>query len=205
MKAIPKSHRIIYLLYLVVWIIAAIDPKYPEDWLLENVLVFTMVPLVIWLDIKYSFSFISMLFLLIFASAHSLGSHYTYAEMEYFNVITQWFGAERNHYDRLVHFLSGLLLFHPIYEMSMTVIPKVKIALLFTLSIIISIATLYELLEWVAVLVFNPELGMAFLGVQGDVWDAHKDTLLAIMGGLVNLLFYRHYEREMEFRGSRQI
>ncbi|MEA1953022.1 MAG: DUF2238 domain-containing protein [Campylobacterota bacterium] len=200
MHKIPKSHLILYMLYLVVWIIAAIDPKYPEDWLLENVLVFTMVPLVIWLDIKYRFSFISMVFFVIFASAHSLGSHYTYAEMEYFNAITEWFGAERNHYDRVVHLLSGLLLFHPIYEMSITIIPRVKIALLFTLTAIISIATLYEIIEWFAVLLFNPELGMAFLGIQGDVWDAHKDILLAIIGALANLPFYRYYVKVTEER-----
>lgn len=193
MKEIPKSHIILYTIYFIVWIIAAIEPKYPQDWLLENILVFTMVPLVIWLDTKYHFSFISILFLVIFASAHSLGSHYTYAEMEYFNAITQWFGAERNHYDRVVHFLSGLLLFHPIYEMSITIIPRVKIALFFTLMAIISIATTYELIEWFAVILFNPELGMAFLGTQGDIWDAHKDTLLAIIGALINLLFYGHY------------
>ncbi len=198
MKSLPYSHITIYILYLIVWAIAAIDPKYPDDWLLENILDFTMVPLVIWLDIKYNFSFISMVFLLIFASAHSLGSHYTYAEMEYFNIITEWFGAERNHYDRLVHFLSGLLLFHPIYEMSITVIPRVKIALLFTITAIISISTFYEIIEWVAVLLFSPELGMAFLGIQGDVWDAHKDTLQAIIGALLNLLFYQHYTRVME-------
>jgi putative membrane protein len=198
LKSLPKSHIIIYIIYLIVWSLAAIDPKYPDDWLLENVLVFAMTPLVIWLDIKFRFTTTSMIFLLIFASCHSLGSHYTYAEMEYFNTITQWFGFERNHYDRVVHFLFGLLLFHPIFELTTRMVSSVKITLFFTVTLIISIATIYEMIEWLAVLLFNPDLGMAFLGTQGDIWDAHKDTLGAIIGAILNLLFYRYYERLME-------
>jgi putative membrane protein len=118
--------------------------------------------------------------------------------MEYFNTITQWFGFERNHYDRVVHFLFGLLLFHPIFELTTRMISSVKVALLFTITLIISIATIYEMIEWLAVLLFNPDLGMAFLGTQGDIWDAHKDTLGAIIGAILNLLFYRYYERLME-------
>jgi len=81
----------------------AIDPKYRADWLLENVLIFIFFPFIIWMDRKHQFTFLTMVFLLLFASLHSLGSHYTYAEMEHFNVISQFFGFERNHFDRVVH------------------------------------------------------------------------------------------------------
>lgn len=190
----PRSHMLVYVLYLVIWIIMAIDPKYPEDWLLENVLIFIFVPFVIWMDKKYSYTLLSLIFLLIFASLHSLGSHYTYAEMEHFNVITQFFGFERNHFDRVVHFLFGLLTFRMLFEMLTPVTISVESALLFTFTLVVSISTLYELLEWLAVIVLKPELGMAFLGTQGDVWDAHKDTALAMEGALINIIFYQHYK-----------
>ena len=43
-------------------------------------------------------------------------------------------------------------------------------------------SVLYELVEWGAAAVFGGELGIAYLGAQGDAWDAQKDMLLALAG-----------------------
>lgn len=190
----PKSHKLVYSLYIVVWVIMAINPKYPQDWLLENVLIFIFFPFVLWMDKKHNYTLLSIIFLLIFTSLHSLGSHYTYAEMEHFNVITQFFGFERNHFDRLVHFLFGLLTFRILFEMIAEGTNTVKTALLFTFTMTVSISTVYEMLEWLAAVILHPDLGMAFLGTQGDVWDAHKDTALAMIGALTNIAFYKSYK-----------
>ena len=139
----PKSHKLIYAIYVIAWIIMAINPKHPQDWLLENVLVFFFFPFIIWMDKRHYYSLLSISLLLIFASLHSLGSHYTYAEMEHFNAITQFFGFERNHFDRLVHFLFGLLTFRMIFEMITPNVVTVKMTLLFTLTMILSISTFY--------------------------------------------------------------
>lgn len=191
----PKSHKVVFAIYIIIWGIMAIDPKYPQDWLLENVLVFIFFPFIVLMDKKYHYTLPSLVLLLIFASLHSLGSHYTYAEMEHFNVITHFFGFERNHFDRVVHFLFGLLAFRILFEMISASAVTAKTALLFTLTMVISISTFYEMLEWLAAVILHPELGMAFLGTQGDVWDAHKDTALAMTGALINLLFYQSYNR----------
>jgi putative membrane protein len=188
-----KSHKLLYAIYIVVWTIMAINPKYPQDWLLENVLIFLFFPFVIWMDKKHTYTLLSIILLLIFASLHSLGSHYTYAEMEHFNAVTHFFGFERNHFDRFVHFLFGLLVFRILFEMIASSTVSTKSALTFTLTMIISISTFYEMLEWLAAVILHPELGMAFLGTQGDVWDAHKDTALAMLGALINIAFYRSY------------
>jgi len=193
-----RSHKIIYGVYILVWIIMAINPKYPQDWLLENVLVFLIFPLIVWMDTKYKFTSTSLILLLIFASLHSLGAHYTYAEMKHFDMITHFFGFERNHFDRLVHFLFGLLTFRIIFEMLIPNILTVRSILLSTLTMIISISTLYEILEWLAAVVFHPELGIAFLGTQGDIWDAQKDTISAILGALINIGFYSHYRKLLQ-------
>ena len=191
----PVSHKLVYAVYSIVWIIMAIDPKYPNDWLLENVLVFLVFPFIILMDKKHHYSLLSIILLLVFASLHSLGSHYTYAEMEHFDVITQFFGFERNHFDRLIHFLFGLLLFRILFEMITAGITSVKTALLFTFTMIVSISALYEILEWFAVMIFNPDLGQAFLGTQGDIWDAQQDTLVASIGALINVIFYKSYRK----------
>ena len=202
----PKSHKLVYSIYVLVWIIMAINPKYPQDWLLENVLVFFIFPFIIWMDKKHHYTLLSIVLFFIFASLHSLGTHYTYAEMAHFDVVTQFFGFERNHFDRLVHFLFGLLLFRLLFEMVTPGIKSVKTALIFTVTMIISISTLYEMLEWLAAITFHPELGTAFVGTQGDVWDAQQDMLLAIIGALINLVFYKSYEKLLlEKRSSRSL
>ncbi|HEY9191140.1 MAG TPA: DUF2238 domain-containing protein [Sulfurovum sp.] len=190
----PKSHKLVFALYIIVWIIMAIDPKYPQDWLIENVLVFIFFPFILWMDKKHQYTLPSLVMLLVFASLHSLGSHYTYSEMEHFNAITQFFGFERNHFDRLVHFLFGLLVFRVLFEMILDVTTTARTALLFTFTVILSISSFYEMLEWWAAVILHPELGMAFLGTQGDVWDAHKDTALAMLGALINIAFYKNYK-----------
>jgi len=200
-----KSHKIVYAIYILVWAIMAINPKYPDDWLLENVLVFIFFPFVIWMDMKYKYHLLSIVLILIFASLHSLGSHYTYAEMEHFNGITELFGFERNHFDRLVHFFFGLLVFRILFEMITSGIESVKTALLFTFTMIVTISTLYEMLEWLAVIVLHPELGSAFLGTQGDVWDAHKDTSLAMLGAFFNMAFYTNYRSLLNKRNDRTL
>jgi len=191
----PKPHKMIYAVYILVWIIMAIHPRYRQDWLLENVLVFLIFPLIVWMDTKYKFTITGLILLLVFASLHSLGSHFTYAKMEYFDVITHFFGFERNHFDRVVHFLFGLLTFRIIFEMVSPTVLTPRTALLFSLTMIVSISALYEILEWFAAVVFHPELGIAFLGTQGDVWDSQKDSLAAMIGALINLGFHAHYKK----------
>ncbi|MCH9813538.1 MAG: DUF2238 domain-containing protein [Epsilonproteobacteria bacterium] len=186
----PQSHKIVYAIYLFCWLLLAIAPQYRDDWLLENLLVFLLLPLVLWFDRRYGFTLFALVLLLIFSLLHAIGAHYTYAEMRHFDTITAFFGFERNHFDRVVHFLYGLLLYRPILEMVTVVIGKSRTALFFTFSLIISVAALYEILEWLAAAILHPELGVAFLGTQGDIWDAQKDTLVAIIGGFINLIYF---------------
>ena len=97
---------------------------------------------------------------------------------------------DRNHYDRLVHFAFGLLLVYPAYEL---VLRRAKArhgwALVLAASTIVGMSGFFEVLEsWVAQMV-SPELGTAYLGTQGDEWDAQKDTTMAIIGALISLGF----------------
>jgi putative membrane protein len=100
-----------------------------------------------------------------------------------FNSIVGW---DRNHFDRVVHFLWGLLLVYPAREVFLRVADaKGFWAYLFPVLLVMSTSLLFELIEWGAVLVFGGDLGMAYLGTQGDVWDSHKDSLLATTGALI--------------------
>lgn len=194
MNTLPKSHKILYLVYFFIWCLLAIDPLYRDDWFLENILNLIVFPLIIYLDKKLRFSTISLIMLFIFGVLHTIGSHFTYAQMAYFDYITQLFGFERNHYDRLVHFLFGLLCFKPLLEIVQNYIVSKKSALLFTLTIIISLASIYEIVEWIVAQTLYPELGIAFLGIQGDVWDAQKDIFVAILGAVISYSYFLQKE-----------
>jgi len=170
---------------------------YRFDWLLENMIVFLAVPLLLMMYRHLPLSKISYSLIFIFLCLHEVGSHYTYAEVPY----DQWFetltgtgfnervGWERNHYDRLIHLFYGLLITYPVREIVLRVSRVRRFsAYLLPLLVVISTSTIFELLEWAAVIVFGGDLGIAYLGTQGDVWDAQKDMLLAAIGGLIATL-----------------
>ena len=180
--------------FLLVWVALAIDPNYRQDWLLENLLVFIAVPLLVWMHRRRPFSPGTCIALFVFFVLHEVGAHYTYAEVP----VEAWsqaalglspsevLGLERNHYDRVVHFLYGLLVTPAALELMdarVRTTPWWRWMLLVTF--VSSHSLLYELVEWAAALVFGGELQMAYLGTQGDVWDAQKDMALALLGSLI--------------------
>jgi putative membrane protein len=128
--------------------------------------------------------------LFIFFVLHGIGAHYTYSEMPWFSPITQFFGFERNHYDRLIHFLFGFLLFLPFYELFLSFQKSKRNTLLLTLAFLFAVSGMYEVIEWIATEVTHSELGTAFLGMQGDPWDSQKDMLLCYVGSSLAFLFW---------------
>lgn len=58
-----------------------------------------------------------------------------------------------------------------------------------SVSLVFSFAAFWELLEWWVTLLVASDVGQAFLGSQGDVWDAQWDMLLALLGASASLLF----------------
>lgn len=177
--------------------LSAWNARMPDVWLLENVVLLVVAPFVYlaWRDGSLSRN--SILLLLAFLCLHELGTHYTYSHVPY----DQWFrqlagetlseqwGWQRNHYDRAVHFAFGLLATCPIREV---LIHRTGLAggwsFVLPFTLIMTMSTGYELIEWGAALLFGGELGMEYLGIQGDVWDAHKDMALAAGGALTALL-----------------
>lgn len=128
---------------------------------------------------------------------HEIGAHYTYARVPYDAFLMKHFdfslneamGWHRNHFDRLVHFLYGLFMAYPFREIYCRIAyGKGFWGYLFPLLFTIAASMTFELFEWAAAEVFGGDLGMAFLGTQGDVWDAHKDMGLASLGAVTMML-----------------
>ncbi|MEK7184509.1 MAG: DUF2238 domain-containing protein [Patescibacteria group bacterium] len=184
-----KYKSFLIITFLITWIWAAINPVYPHDWLLENYLVFVFVPIIFILGRYFKLSNVSYTLITIFMIMHVIGSHYTYAEVPFGDTLKNWLGADRNMYDRLVHFSFGLLLAYPIREVFMR-LSKAKgfWSYYFPIDVAGAGSALYEIVEWLIARKVDPVAGLAFLGAQGDIWDAQKDMLLAIVGAVIAML-----------------
>lgn len=185
------------LAYLVLWLVLAIHPHDRAAWVLENMLVVGLIGVLWGIRKLFRFSNASLLLMLVFLALHTVGSHYTYSEVPYDQWWFAWtghslnslFGWERNHYDRLVHFSYGLLLAYPIREFFLRIVEVRGFwAYFLPLDFTLSTSALYELIEWAAAMIFGGDLGMQYLGTQGDIWDAHKDMALAGLGALLAML-----------------
>src|SRR3989344_7315989 len=191
----------LFVAFVIVWIWAAIEPKFPHDWLLENYLVFIFVPLIIIAGFYFKLSNVSYTLVTIFMCLHVIGSHYTYAEVPFGYTLQNWFNSNRNMYDRLVHFLFGFLLAYPIREVFMR-LSKVKgfWSYYLPVDVTLSFSALYEVIEWITAARVDPAAGLAFLGTQGDIWDAQKDMLLAGLGALIAMaviaFIHLYYNKE---------
>lgn len=187
-------------LFLAWWLILAIAPVYRQDWLLENLLVFIAIPLLVLTYGRLRLSNTAYTLLFVFFMLHELGAHYTYSEVPYDSwaqalsghTLGEVFGLERNHYDRLVHFLYGLLITPAAIELLDARAPQRGIwRWLVPLLFMVSHSTVYEMVEWGAAEIFGGDLGQAYLGTQGDVWDGQKDSALAALGALVSVTWCR--------------
>jgi len=194
-------------IFVAFWIWAAINPKFSHDWLLENYLVFIFVPLIILTGIYFRLSNVSYTLITAFMILHVIGSHYTYAEVPFGYILQGWLGASRNMYDRLVHFSFGFLLAYPVREVFMR-LAKVRgfWSYYFPLDLTFAFSALYEIIEWITSASVASAAGIAFLGAQGDIWDAQKDMLMAGIGALVamliilfiNMYYNKNFWKEMK-------
>ena len=217
--AMPRSWRrycqVTLGLYGLLWLALAVAPSDRAAWALENALVVAFVPMLVasmrWLPL----SRLTWTLILLFLSLHTVGAHYTYADVPYdawsealLGVrLNDLLGLERNHFDRLVHFSYGLLLAYPMRELFLRVADARGFwGYFLPLDLTLSTSAIFELLEWAVAELFGGDLGIAYLGSQGDMWDAQKDMALAGLGAaiamtatlLVNWRLQRDFNREWD-------
>jgi putative membrane protein len=199
LTAIPHGRYLMLLTipFLAEFLFLAFNVYDRKDWLLENVLVVVALVTLIATYRKFPLSRISYTLIFIFLAIHEIGSHYTYAEVPYdqwaisltghsFNELVGW---QRNNFDRVVHFSYGLLLAYPMREFFLRIANAEGFwGYFLPLDFTMATSMLYELIEWAAAEVFGGELGIAYLGTQGDIWDAQKDMAFASLGALIAML-----------------
>lgn len=184
-------------LFALVWIALAIDPLYRHDWMLENILVVVCAAVFVWRRKAINVSKVSATLVFVYFCCHEVGSHYTYSEVPYDawaraltgRTINELFGWERNHFDRLVHYLYGFLLSYPMRELYVRMgWLHGRLTFTFPVAVTLAFSAMYEIFEWWAAEMVGGDLGVAYLGTQGDVWDAQKDMGLAGLGAVLAIV-----------------
>ncbi len=174
------------VVFFSVWISTLIGTSDISNWLLENTLVFLFLGFLIFSYRYYVFSDLSYLLICVYLCLHVYGSKYTYAENPLGYWLQDTFNTARNPYDRIVHFSFGFLLAYPMREVFLNWLKfPVWVSWALPIEITLSVSGIYELIEWGIADVFFPAQGVAYLGTQGDVWDAQKDMFLATLGAML--------------------
>jgi putative membrane protein len=175
--------RVLLVAAGIIWVIGGIAPLDRAAWVLENILLVVGVAWVIVTYRKWHMTQLSYALIFLFFVLHVLGAHYTYASTplgQWLQIVT---GADRNHYDRVVHFLFGFLLIFPLRDqMQRAMHVTTGAAWLIGFLFVTSLSGLYEVMEWVTAALVSPDDAIGFLGTQGDVFDSQKDMALASIG-----------------------
>lgn len=187
---------VLMALFVVLFAVLAVAPREPVTWAMENAVAVLFV-IGLWVTRRwFRFSRSAYVMMFSFLALHEIGAHYTYSHVPYDQTVHTLFGFspdavmgwQRNQYDRFLHLLYGVLLVLPLSELCREWGGLRRVgAALFAFSLILASSLLYELIEWGAAVVLG-DGSTAFLGTQGDPWDAQKDMALATVGALATLL-----------------
>ena len=170
-----------------IWVNTLIGTNDLNNWFLENTLTVLFMLFLFFSFRKYQFSDLSYLLICVYLCLHVYGSKYTYAENPFGYWLKDYFHFGRNHYDRIVHFSFGFLLAYPMRELFLRWLKYPKtVSWILPIEITLSVSGLYELIEWAVADVFFKAQGDAYLGTQGDIWDAQKDIFMAFMGAILS-------------------
>ncbi len=171
------------LVFSGIWASTLIGTTDFTNWILENTLVFLFLIFLIGTYRKFQFSDLSYLLMTFYLCLHIYGSKYTYAENPFGYWLQEQFHTSRNHYDRIVHFSFGFILAYPMRELFLSWLKfPAWVAWVLPIEITLSVSGVYELVEWAVADIFFKAQGDAYLGTQGDIWDAQKDMALATGG-----------------------
>ncbi len=199
MNLLPRGRvqRWLFVISLALFGVSCIKPPYPQYFVLEHIPTVVAIAGLVLVERRVGISVLSYSLLVAFFLLHVLGARYLYSYVPYdewsealFGVtISDAFGFRRNHYDRLVHFLYGVLIAVPVYRFQVRWLKLTPVwSAAFALQFIFATGAVYELVEWLVAITMAPDWAEAYNGQQGDVWDPQRDMLLAAAGATMSLI-----------------
>jgi len=201
-RAVPPSRmqwgELLLVAALFVW--AGIAPYQRVVWAMETLPVVLGVAILAWRWRAFPWTGLATALMTLFAILLCVGGHYTYALTPPGEWLRETLQLQRNPYDRIGHFLQGVVPGLMARELLLRCTPLRPGKALFWVvaSIALAFSALYELTEWWTAMLAAPEEGIAYLGAQGDIWDAQWDMTCALAGVLlVQMLFDRLHDRQV--------
>ncbi|NLF93025.1 MAG: DUF2238 domain-containing protein [Oligosphaeraceae bacterium] len=172
-------------LYILEAVVLGIAPVDRTIWWAENLTAWIPIAaicLLYWRKIRFSDT--AYLLMWLFFTLHTIGGHYTFAQVP-MQTVTDLCAFQRNHYDRICHFLVGVFAYPAMEYFERNDLVRGR-PLMFTLTVlgVFGFAAIFEVIEWIFAVVADPQAGTLFLGSQGDVWDAQKDMLADGLGAI---------------------
>jgi putative membrane protein len=189
-------HAALLAWYVVFWVFMAISPVDRSDWMLENLLALIFIGVLIATYQSFPLSDMSYVLITAFMTLHTVGAHYTYSQVPLGYWLAEAFHLTRNHFDRIVHYAFGLLMSYPLWDVLLRY-ARVRGTWAYVITVTITLAAsgMFEVIEsWVAQIV-SPELGDAYLGTQGDTWDAQKDMTMAFAGSVLCMIAVAAFQK----------
>lgn len=184
-----RRHWLLMAALVAALAISAVKPYDMATWWLEVLPVFIALPLLFLSRERFPLTPLLLSLIFLHALVLIVGGHYTYARVPAGFWVQDLLGFERNHYDRLGHFLQG---FEPAVLAREILLRKAVVRrggwlVLFVVSITLAFSAVYELIEWLVALL-SEEAAESFLGTQGDVWDTQWDMFMCLVGSSCALL-----------------
>ena len=194
-----NKEKLILIIALVMFTaVTFINPVYPREQFLQHIgTVLLLIPLIVDV-VKDRMPMPAFVGILLVTLLHVIGARYIYSYVPYKDwsvslgiVDARFFQDPRNHYDRFVHFCFGVLLFPYLQYTCKRWFNLKTLSAVFVAWLIIQTGSMvYELFEWLLTIVMSPEQADNYNGQQGDVWDAQKDMVLAMMGSTIMAIYY---------------
>ena len=187
---ISRLPGLLLALYLVEFTVLAVHPYDRGVWIAENIPVVAVVAYLTVAYRRFQFSNSAYLLMSAFIYLHTVGGHFTFERVP-FACVTDFIGAQRNHFDRLAHFSVGLYAFAIAEFIERKQLSRSGwLTGLFAVFAIGSVALGYEIFEWQYAIHADPAAGIAVLGSQGDPWDAQQDMLADTLGAICATALY---------------
>lgn len=172
-----------------------IRPPFPSELILQHIPTIVGLVLMVGATRAVWMTNVSFYCLSTFLLLHIVGARWIYSFVPYDEwsaaitgqPLSEQFGWQRNHYDRLVHLASGLLFVPPVSELTQR---RLRISptdgVFIGIAAVLAIGAVYEVLEWQIAMAFSPEMAESYNGQQGDIWDPQKDLALAGLGAIIS-------------------
>jgi putative membrane protein len=192
---------------LIALVASGIHPHDRATWWMEVAPALIVVPILIATYERFPLTGLLYALIAVHALVLILGGAYTYARVPLGFWLQDWLMFERNPYDRIGHFMQGLVPALAAREILLRggYVNGRRMAAFLSVCVALAVSAFYELVEWWAALALG-EGADQFLGTQGDPWDTQWDMFCALLGAIFGLtLLARLQDRQIRALNSRPV